>query len=80
MGDFDMYDGFCCQYVVGVDVIVVFVDYWLVFEYFYFVVIEDVWVVMWWVVEYGCQVGVDFGCIVVVGDFVGGIIVVVIVQ
>lgn len=79
-GGLDIYDFVVCVYVVGVQVIVVFVDYWFVLEYFYLVGIDDSWVVLCWVGENVVELGGDLSWIVVVGDFVGGNILVVMVQ
>lgn len=57
----------------------VFVDYWFVLEYFYLVGIDDSWVVLCWVGENVVELGGDLSWIVVVGDFVGGNILVVMV-
>lgn len=50
IGDFDIYVGICVEFVWVLDMLVVLIDYWFVFEYCWFVLFDDCEVVVCWVV------------------------------
>jgi len=80
VGDLDTHDGTCRQHAVGVDAIVVSVDYRLAPEHPYAAAVEDAWAATLWVSEHGAEIGADPTRMAVAGDSAGGTISAVLAQ
>jgi acetyl esterase/lipase len=80
VGDLDTYDGTAREHAVGVDAVVVSVDYRLAPEHPYPAAVEDVWAVTRWVAAHADELGADAARIAVAGDSAGGNLAAVVAQ
>lgn len=67
-----VYDNLCCVLVNVSGCVVIVMVYWLILEYFFLVLLEDVYVVLDWSYCIVVVFDVDFFCLLVGGDSVGG--------
>lgn len=80
VGDLDTHDGTARQHAVGVDAIVVSVDYRLAPEHPYPAAVEDAWAATLWVADHAAELGGDANRVAVAGDSAGGTIAAVMAQ
>lgn len=80
VGDLDTYDGTAREHAVGLDAVVVSVDYRLAPEHPYPAAVEDVWAVTRWVAAHAGELDADAARIAVAGDSAGGNLAAVVAQ